>query len=154
MRWHALSCICSKRHLFGPAIYAGAWLVESGDPLLKRRAHRQSAPRRYGAPLERAEHQGDQPQVAATASYHYGTLAPVSTQRPRTQRSSSVMPLMFASGIVRSTATRASILRAYCFICRAVSSMTPLGAIGKARLVGCPEWHSMQRRFTTVRASA
>src|SRR6266850_7895671 len=70
---------------------------------------------------------------------HYGTLAPVSTQRPRTQRSSSVMPLIFASGIVRSTTTRASIRRAYCFSRRAVSSMTPLGAIGKAWLVGCSE---------------
>src|SRR5262245_34273764 len=64
------------------------------------------------------------------------------------------MPVLLLNGMVLVTTARSLIRAAMRWICSGVSNITPAGATVNVLSVGVAEWHSMQRRWITARASA
>src|SRR5687767_2304948 len=63
------------------------------------------------------------------------------------------MPVLLLNGMVLVTTARSLIRPAMRWICSGVSNITPAGAAVKVVSVGADEWHSIQRRMITARAS-
>src|SRR5690349_20466869 len=69
-------------------------------------------------------------------------------------RSSSVMLVLFAGGIVFVTTARSLIRATRSRICAGVSNETPAGDGPNVRSTGWAEWHTLHRRSMMCRASS